>query len=108
SMGWCSLAGATLVCNLEQLVNAAYDDRFVYCVRGDRIKLCRALGLRCEHGRVADCVNHFGRVLDVALGPGWSRAFYSYDGVFGGDRATCSAARVSRNFAKRRSSTGAS
>ena len=108
AMGWRSLAGATLVCNLEQLVHAADDDRFVHCVRGDRIKLCRALGLRCEHGRFADCVNHFGSVLDLALGSGWSRAFYSYDSVFGGDRATCSAARVSGDFAKRRSSTGAS
>ena len=41
-------------------------------------------------------------------GPGWSRAFYSSDRVSGGDRAACSAARVSRNFAKRRSSAGAS
>ena len=46
--------------------------------------------------------------LDLALGPSWSRAFHSSDGVFGGDRAACSAARVSRNFAKRGSSTGAS
>ena len=108
SMGRRSLAGATLVCDLEQLVHTADDDRFVHCVRGDRIELCRTLGLRCEHRRFSDCFNHFGRVLDLALGPGWSRAFYSYDRVFGGDRAACSAARVSRDFAKRGSSTGAS
>ena len=46
--------------------------------------------------------------LDLALGPSWSRAFYSSDRVFGSDRAACSATRVSRNFAKRGSSTGAS
>ena len=108
SMGWRSLAGVTLVCHIEQLVHPADDDRFVHCVRGDRIKLCRALGLRCEHRRFSDSFNHFGRVLDLALGPGWSRAFYSSDRVFGSDRAACSAARVSRNFAKRGSGTGAS
>ena len=108
AMGGRSLADPTVVCHLQQLVHTADDSRFVHRVGGDRIELCRTLGLRCEYGRFADCVNHFGRVLDVALGPGWSRAFYSYDGVFGCDRATCSAARVSRDFAKRGSSTGAS
>ena len=61
-----------------------------------------------QHRRFSDCFNHFGRFLDLALGPSWSRAFYSSDRVFGSDRAACSAARVSRNFAKRGSSTGAS
>jgi len=44
------------------------------------------LALRCKHRCFSDCFNHFGRVLDLALGPGWSRAFYSSDRVFGSDR----------------------
>src|SRR5262245_28459075 len=99
-MGWRSLACATLVCDLEQLVHPADDDRFVHCARGDRIKLCRALGLWSEDRRFFDRFDHFGRVLDVALGPSWSRAFYSSDGVPGGDRTTRAAAGVSRNFAQ--------
>ena len=45
SMGWRSLAGITLVCDLKQLVHTADHDRFVHRAGGDRIKLCRALGL---------------------------------------------------------------
>src|SRR5205814_9994660 len=92
SVGGRSLADPTVVCHLHQLVHTAHDNRFVHRVGGDRIELYRTLGLRCEYGRFAACFNHFGRVLDVALGARWPRAFYSYDRVFSCDGATCSTA----------------
>src|SRR5262249_26974464 len=101
-MGGGPFAPVFFLFDLVPIVHAADDDRFVHCVGGDCFKFCRALGLRCEYGRFSDRINYFGSVLDLALGPDWSCAFYSYHCVFGGDGTTCSAARVSWDFAKRR------
>src|SRR5262249_30182601 len=119
--GWCteihpvrramdrrSFAGVIVLRHLDKLVHTSHDSSFVRHVRSNHIEFCRTLGLRFEYRRFAACVNHFSRVLDLALGPSWTGAFYTYDGVFGGDWTTCSAARVSRDLAKRRSTTGAS
>src|ERR1044071_5760118 len=106
-MGGRSLAGIVIVRHIDKLVHTSDDNRFVHRIRGDCIQLYRTVGLRREYWRFAACINHFGRILDLAVGPGWSGAFYSYDGVSGSDRTTCSAARVSRDRAKRGSTTGA-
>src|SRR5262245_7306232 len=106
-MGGRSLAGVTIVRYLHKLVHTSHDDLFVHRVRGNRIEFCRTLGLWCEYWCVAAGLNHLSGILDVALGPGGSGAFYSYDGVSGSDRTTCSAARVSRDLAERGSATGA-
>src|SRR5262249_927155 len=92
SMGGCSLAGVTVVCHLDKLVHTSHDNRFVHRIGTDRVELYRAVGLRREYGRFSDRINYFSSVLDLALGPGWSCAFYSDDSLFGSDRTTRSAA----------------
>ena len=72
-MGGGILARFIIVRYLKQLVHTAHHNCFVHRVGGDRIEFYRTLGLRCEYRRFACCVNHFGGVLDLALGPPRSR-----------------------------------
>ena len=90
-MGGRPPAGIIVVRHLGKLVYTPHDNHFVHRVRSDRIEFCRTVGLRGEYWSFATCLNHLGRILDLAVGPRWSGTFNSHDGVFSGDRATCSA-----------------
>src|SRR5207237_2415172 len=95
SMGGCALARAPLVRDFDQLDNSPSNYRAIHYAGSDHFQLHRAMALRREHWRLADCIDRIRSFLDLALGTGWSSTVDSAHGLPVSDGSSCAEIGVS-------------
>src|SRR5437867_8418485 len=89
TMGGRGLAHSVVVRYLRQLVHTARHDCSLRRFGGNRIELYRAMALWSAYRRVTCCLDHFGDVLDLVVGPRRPGTLYSDDRVVGCHRTAC-------------------
>jgi predicted PurR-regulated permease PerM len=70
------------VSRYKQLAHTARHDCSLRRFGSNGVELCRTMALRSAYRRVACCLDHFGDVLDLVVGPRRPGTLYSHDGVW--------------------------